>query len=298
MNLKLEDLFEAGCHLGHPAQKWHPQMKPWIYGEQDGIHLFDLEKTLLQIEKAEEYLQNLRAVGKTVVVVATKKQAAELAEKLAKENGAMYIINRWPGGLLTNWEQVRRSIKRMNEIEAGLKGGDKFKDYTKYEKIMLEKELVRLERLFGGLKELRAKPDVLLVVDAWKEKNAVKEALSEKVDVVALIDSNTDPTGILLPVPMNDDALSSIQLVLSDLLAAYGKRGKTTVVEPEVKAEVKETKPEVKEVKEVKLEKEAKPKAKETKPAVKEAKEITTDKTEKKSEKVVKKTVTKKEKEA
>ena len=123
MTVTMEDLYEAGCHLGHPAQKWHPKMKPWIYGEQDGIHIFDLEKTSAQLEKAVAFIQDLQKSGKTLVVVATKKQAAELTEKLAIENGVMYVINRWPGGLITNWEQVRRSIRRMNEIEDGLKTG-------------------------------------------------------------------------------------------------------------------------------------------------------------------------------
>lgn len=243
MSVTMEDLFEAGCHLGHPAQKWHPKMKPWIYGEQDGIHLFDLEKTSAQLEKADAYVRDLKATNKSLVVVATKKQAAELAEKLAAEYGAMYVINRWPGGLITNWEQVRRSIRRMNEIEDGLKSG-KFKEYTKYERLMMEKELARLERLFGGLKNLKAKPDVLLVVDAQKEKNCVKEAMTEKIPVVALIDSNTDPTGITLPIPGNDDALSSVTLILTEVLRAYGEGEKKNVPkekeEPEKKAEVKE----------------------------------------------------------
>ena len=217
----MEDLFEAGCHLGHPAQKWHPKMKPWIYGEQDGIHLFDLEKTLAQLNQACDCLAQLKKDGKTLVVVATKKQAAELAEKLAQEYGALYVINRWPGGLLTNWEQVRRSIKRMNEIEDGLKTG-KFKEYTKYERLMMEKELARLERLFGGLKALKNKPDMLLVIDAQKEKNCIREAVAENIKVMALVDSNTDPTGIFLPIPGNDDALSSVTLVLTQLLQAYG----------------------------------------------------------------------------
>ncbi len=248
MTILMEDLFEAGCHLGHPVQKWHPKMKPWIYGEQDGTHIFDLEKTQAQLEKAMAYVQNLKETNKTLVVVATKKQAAELAQKLAMENGAMYVINRWPGGLITNWEQVRRSIRRMNEIEDGLKN-DKFKAYTKYERLMMEKELARLERLFGGLKALRNKPDALLIIDAQKEKNAVREAVSEKIDMVALIDSNTDPTGIALPIPANDDALSSVKLILTAVLQAYNgkadiKEVKEEKTETEKKAEVKETKKE------------------------------------------------------
>ncbi len=223
--VSLETLFEAGCHLGHQAQKWHPKMKPWLYGVQDGIHIFDLEKTAAQLEKAKARVAELKKTGKSLVVVATKKQAAEIVEDLAKANEAMYIVNRWPGGLVTNWDQVKRSIKRMNEIESGLAAG-KFKEYTKYERLLMEKELNRLKRLFSGLKDLKNKPDALFVVDACKEKNAVSEAISEGIEVIALIDSNTDPTGVAIPVPANDDALSSVKLIASEILQAYGKAGK------------------------------------------------------------------------
>lgn len=293
MTISMEDLFEAGCHLGHPTQKWHPKMKPWLYGEQDGTHIFDLEKTVSQLEKVATYLHDLKANNKTLVVVATKKQAAELAEKLAIENGAMYVVNRWPGGLITNWEQVRRSIRRMNEIEDGLKTG-KFKEYTKYERLMMEKELARLERLFGGLKALHNKPDALLVIDAQKEKNSVREAIAEKIDIIALVDSNTDPTGIKLPIPGNDDALSSVKIILTEVLRAYN--GQAALVEKKVEAEkpaVTEEKPVTTEVKETVAKVEEKPvEAKKTvKKAV--AKKVSTAKaTEKKT--TVKKPVVKK----
>lgn len=282
MTVTMEDLYEAGCHLGHSAQKWHPKMKPWIYGEQDGIHLFDLEKTMTQLEKAIAFVQELRKNGKTLVVVATKKQAAELAEKLAIENGAMYVINRWPGGLITNWEQVRRSVRRMNEIEDGLKTG-KFKEYTKYERLMMEKELARLERLFGGLKALKNTPDAILVIDAQKEKNCVHEAISEKVDIIALIDSNTDPTGIKLPIPANDDALSSVKLIVTEVLNAYGNKIAAPVVKEVERVETVVTEEEVAPVSEKKV-KEKAPVAEKTtkKVAAKKTTKATTKKVVKK----------------
>ncbi|MBQ6450202.1 30S ribosomal protein S2 [bacterium] len=218
MTVSLQELFDAGCHLGHPREKWHPRMRSWIYCEQDGIHLIDLEKTAAQLEKAKARIQELKTSGKNVVVVATKKQASEMVRDLAIESGVMYIVNRWPGGLLTNWEQVRRSVKRMSDIEQGLANG-RYKDLTKYERMLLEKELARLERLFGGLKGLKNKPDALFVVDAQKEKNAVREAIKEKVEIIAMVDTNTDPTGISLVVPTNDDAISAIRLVVSEALS-------------------------------------------------------------------------------
>ena len=277
MSATMEELFEAGCHLGHPAYKWHPKMKPWIYGEQDGIHLFDLAKTSVQLEKVDTYVRNLKRDGKTLVVVATKKQAAELAEKLALESGAMYIVNRWPGGLITNWDQVKKSIKRMNEIEEGLETG-KFKEYTKYERLMMEKELARLERLFGGLKKLKGKPDALLIIDAQKEKNSVKEALKENIDIIALLDSNTDPTDITLPIPGNDDALSSITLILTQVLKAYGEGEKS-----KAKAQTEAEKPAV-------IVEEAAKEAKESSDAV----EVETEKETPKIKKTVKNSSAKK----
>lgn len=229
MTVSLQELFDAGAHLGHQAQKWHPRIKPWIYGEQDGIHIFDLEKTLQQLEAAKKRLQELKAAGKSVIVVATKKQASEIVMNLAVQAKVMYVVNRWPGGLITNWEQVRKSIKRMNEIEAGL-AGDKYQDYTKYERLLLEKQLSRLKRLFGGLKELKSKPDALLVIDGMKERNAVAEAMKEGVELIGLIDSNTDPTGINLPIPANDDALSSIRLIVAEVLGVATSADRKQVV--------------------------------------------------------------------
>jgi small subunit ribosomal protein S2 len=245
MTISLQELFDAGVHLGHQAQKWHPRMKPWIYCEQNGIHIFDLEKTSAQLVAAKERIAALKKAGKSVVVVATKKQAADIVPALADEVGVMYVVNRWPGGLITNWEQVRKSIKRMTEIEEGLKS-DKYREYTKYERLLLEKQLNRLRRLFGGVKALKNKPDALFIIDAMKEKNAVHEALKENVEVIALIDSNTDPTGIAIPVPGNDDALSSIKLIIAGVLGASHE----AVVKVEVEAEAAEpvVAPEVKPV--------------------------------------------------
>lgn len=227
MSTTLQELFDAGAHLGHKAEKWHPRMKQWIYGEQDGIHLFDLEKTLSQLEVAKKRIQQLKSEGKSVVVVATKKQVSEIVMNLAIQAGVMYVVNRWPGGLITNWDQVYKSIKKMNEIEIGL-SGDKYQDCTKYERLLLEKQLNRLKRLFGGLKELKNKPDALLVIDGCKERNAVAEAIKEKVEIIGLIDSNTDPTGINLPIPANDDALSSVRLIVTEVLSVTADDKKTT----------------------------------------------------------------------
>ncbi|MBQ6436586.1 30S ribosomal protein S2 [bacterium] len=275
MTVSLQELFDAGCHLGHPREKWHPRMKPWIYGEQEGIRLLDLEKTAVQLEKARVRIQELKANKKNIVVVATKKQAAEMVRDLATQAELFYVVNRWPGGLITNWEQVRRSVRRMSEIETGL-AGDKYKDLTKYERMLLEKELARLERLFGGLKNLRSKPDALFVVDVQKEKNAVAEAIKEKVEIIAMVDTNVDPSGIAIPIPTNDDAMSAIRLIVSE---ALGVRTVSKTVAKTEKSEVKEEKvKKVKAVKEDRVEKEEKTEKKEKKVAATAKKEETAKK--------------------
>lgn len=224
--ITLEALFEAGVHLGHQSNAWHPKMAAWIYGEQDGTHIFDLAKTKEQLEKARDYAKKLAAEGKTLVVVGAKKQASEIVERAATEAGAMYIVNRWPGGLISNWEQVSKSIKRMNTVSKGLVDGA-YREYTKYERVQLEKELARLTRLFGGIKDLSKEPDALFIVDLNREKNATKEALTGGIPIVALTDSNVNPTGVVVPIPGNDDALSSITVVVDYVLAGYaeGKKG-------------------------------------------------------------------------
>lgn len=223
--IDLETLFDAGAHFGHQSKKWHPQMKEWIFTEKDGVHIFDLEKTAAQIQKAYDFAYELGKNKQTLIVVGTKKQARDVVEQLATDAGAMYIINRWMGGLVSNWSQVSRSLKRMLEIETGLTS-DKYQDLTKYERLVLSKEQARLERFFGGLRELKNKPDAIFVIDVMHEKNAVKEALSANIPVIALIDSNSNPEGIAYPIPANDDAVSSIQLIVQAVLAGY-KAGRT-----------------------------------------------------------------------
>jgi small subunit ribosomal protein S2 len=216
----LRHLLEAGCHFGHRKAKWHPLMTEWIYMEKDGVHIFDLAKTASQLQQAYNFAYDLGRKGKTLIVVGTKKQASSIVEELAQATGAMYITTRWLGGLLSNWEQVRKSIRRMRELEEGLKTG-KFEGYTKYERIKMEKELSRLQRFFGGIKDLKNVPDAVFVVDPKREKNAVLEAKGLGIPVMAMIDSNTDPREIDLPIPANDDAIKSIHLVVEQVLAGY-----------------------------------------------------------------------------
>jgi len=223
----LEKLLEAGCHFGHQSKRWHPKMKPWIYMEKDGVHIFDLAKTASQLQVAYNYAYQLGKQGKTLVVVGTKRQAKDLVKEMGEKMDVSFIYSRWLGGLLTNWEQVRKSLKHMLEMEDGLKTG-KYSGYTKFERTKMEKEVSRLERFFGGLRKLKNIPDALFIIDPGREKVVVKEAVSIGVPIIALIDTNTNPVDIDIPVPANDDAFNSIKLILAEVLGGYeaGRKAK------------------------------------------------------------------------
>ncbi|AKM81709.1 MAG: 30S ribosomal protein S2 [Candidatus Pacebacteria bacterium GW2011_GWF2_38_9] len=216
----LQEMLELGCHFGHKASKWHPKMDEYIYSEKDGIHLFDLPKVAGLLEEAYSYVYNLAKEGKTLVLVGTKKQAREVIKEAALDASCFYINARWMGGMLTNWPQVSKSIKRMEEIREGL-ATDRYKGYTKYERVQLEKEQIKLERFFGGLKGLKSKPDCIFVVDPKKERIVVAEANNVNVPVIALIDSDSDPRPVQFVLPGNDDAVKSIKFFVDQITAAY-----------------------------------------------------------------------------
>lgn len=220
----LEDLFEAGCHFGHQKAKLYPRMKKFIYMEKDGVHIFDLEKTSKCLQEAYDFVYDLASKGKTMVVVGTKKQAREIIEKEAKEKAIPYITSRWLGGLLTNWSQVKLSLKKMIDIDTGLKAG-RYENYTKFEKLQMEKEKTKLERFFIGIKDLKTTPDFLFVVDIKREKNVVFEANSmvPKVPVIAITDSNVNPDLVDYPIPANDDAVRSIEFIVKTITDAYAE---------------------------------------------------------------------------
>lgn len=224
----LRDLLEAGCHFGHQSRRWHPKMAKWIYTEKDGVHIFDLAKTAQQLQMAYNYAYDLGKNGKVLVIVGTKKQAKDVIKEIVTPTGMMTITSRWLGGLLTNWEQVNKSLKRMVEIEKGLQEG-KFDQYTKRERVLLDKERARLERFFGGIRELKGKPDALFIIDPGNEKVAVLEAQRVGVPMMALVDSNTNPEAIDIPVPANDDAVRSITFITQAIVDAYqaGKNNKS-----------------------------------------------------------------------
>jgi len=216
----LMDLLEAGCHFGHQKAKRHPRMNEYIFAEKDGVHIFDLAITAKQLQNAYNFVYDQASKGKTMVMVGTKKQAKELVETEAKASGTGYIVSRWLGGFLTNWTQVKRSLKKMLDIEAGLKSG-KFDGYTKFEKVQLEKERAKLARFFEGLRDLKKSPDFLFVIDIKREKNAIAEAKNMGIPVVAIVDTNSDPEDVDIIIPANDDALRSLSFLIGEISKAY-----------------------------------------------------------------------------
>lgn len=216
----LQEMLELGCHFGHKASKWHPQMAEYVYGVKDGIHLFDLPKVAELLKEACDYVYKLAKEGKTLLLVGTKKQARDVIKEAALDASCFYINARWMGGMLTNWPQVSKSIKRMEEIRDGL-ATDKYKGYTKYERVQLEKEQIKLERFFGGLKGLKDKPDCIFVIDPKKERITVAEANNMNIPVMALIDSDSDPRPVQFVLPGNDDAVKSINFFVEQITAAY-----------------------------------------------------------------------------
>ena len=208
----LEELFEAGSHFGHVVKKWNPKMKKFLWGAKNGIHIFDLEKTVSGLDEATKILIELAASGKRIILVGTKRQVRQMVEAEAKRLGIPYITQRWIGGLITNWKQVKQTVDRLNSQKLKRESGQ-LKKYTKKEQVMFDKEIARLERNIGGIAALKEAPEVVVVFDTHKEKLAVKEASSRGVVVVGIVDSNANPDPVDYPIPMNDDSAKGLEIV-------------------------------------------------------------------------------------
>lgn len=223
-HVDLETLLEAGCHFGHQARRWNPKMEQFIYAQRDDVHIFDLAKTAAQLEQAAQKLYEAGKEGKSVVFIGTKRQAQDVIKNSASDAGAHFIINRWPGGLITNWDQVGKSITKLNRMKREREEGI-YTKYTKYEQVQIDKDIARLERFFGGVAALKRIPDILVVADINKEIVAIKEARAKSVFVIAIADSNTDPDLVDIAIPANDDAVGSITILIETLARAL-KEGK------------------------------------------------------------------------
>lgn len=210
--LTTQDLMDAGVHFGHLTRKWNPRMAEYIFMENNGIHIIDLNKTLRNLEEAAFALKNIVRSGRKIMFVATKKQAKDIITEEATRLNMPYVTERWLGGMLTNFATIRKSLKRLQQIEKMMKD-ETVENLTKKEKLMLTREKAKLTKQLGGIAELNRLPAALFVIDVKREHIAVKEAQKLNIPVFAMVDTNSDPSDIDFPIPANDDAFKSISIV-------------------------------------------------------------------------------------
>ena len=209
----IQELLDAGLHFGHQTKRWNPKMKRFIHGAKGGIYVIDLQKTLVQIKLAQEFLSSVVGNGRRILFVGTKKQARTVFQEAAEKAGQPFVIYRWLGGMLTNNQTIRKSVKRMEDLQALFADEVKLKAYPKQEQSVLRRELTKLERNLSGVKDMNSLPGALLVVDICREKLAIAEAQRLGIPVVALVDTNADPDLVEYPIPGNDDSIRSLTLI-------------------------------------------------------------------------------------
>jgi small subunit ribosomal protein S2 len=214
--ITMKELLEAGVHFGHQTKRWNPKMKEFIFGERNGIYIIDLQKTLKMFKEASKFVQELAAEGKIVLFVGTKRQAQDAIAEEATKCGGFYINQRWLGGLLTNWVTVQKSVKRLKELDEMATDG-RYELLPKKEVIKLERERKHLQANLAGIKNMSRLPDAIFVIDSNKEQIAVREARKLGIPVVAVVDTNCDPTEVDYVIPGNDDALRAIRLFTSKI---------------------------------------------------------------------------------
>ena len=238
----VKELLDAGVHFGHQTRRWNPKMREFIFEARNGIHIIDLVKTASQIETAAEFLKGIVSKGGKVLLVGTKKQAQATIRETAEATGQPYVCERWLGGMMTNLNTIKRSIKRMLELEA-MESDGKMAEFVMQEQSMLRRELSRLHLRLNGIRDLSAKPDAIIIIDIKREHNALAEARRLRVPIVAIVDTNTDPTMVEYPIAGNDDAIRSIKAVLGavtqpmiEARAAYEATAAKLKAEAEAKA--------------------------------------------------------------
>ncbi len=221
-NPTFEQLLEAGCHFGHLKRKWNPAMAPYIFMERNGIHIIDLYKTAAKLEEAAAALKNIAKAGKKVLFVATKKQAKQVIADHASAINMPYVIERWPGGMLTNFPTIRKAVKKMAAIDKMAKDGT-WENLSKRERLQITRQRAKLEKTLGSIADLNRLPSALFVVDVLKERIAVAEANRLGIPVFAMVDTNSDPNSVDFVIPANDDASKSIEIVLNTVCQAMAE---------------------------------------------------------------------------
>lgn len=232
VEVDIKQLLEAGAHFGHKTSRWHPKMAPFIYTKRAGTHIIDLTQTVARLETALDFLAATAASGKQVLFVGTKKQAQDIVKQLALDTNMPYVTERWLGGMLTNWNTIGGRVKHLKDLEARMASGELANKYNKLEVQRFQEEIDGMNVLYGGIKDMNSKPGAVVVFDVIADANAVREARKMKLPIVALVDTNADPTVAVYPIPINDDAIKTLQLVAGYMKQAV-EAGKAKAKKPE-----------------------------------------------------------------
>lgn len=232
----IKQLLEAGAHFGHQTSRWHPKMAQYIHSKRGGSHIIDLTKTVDKLEEALSFLSETASKDRQILFVGTKRQAQDIVRGLAENTKQPFVVNRWLGGMLTNWNTIGTQIKRLVDLESKMASGELAGKYNKLEVQRFQEEIDQMNTLYGGIKELNAKPGAVVVFDVVHDVNAVKEAKKLGLPIVGIVDSNADPTDITYPIPMNDDAIKALQLV-ADYMQSAVAEGKAKATKPADKTE-------------------------------------------------------------
>jgi small subunit ribosomal protein S2 len=247
----IKKLLEAGAHFGHKTERWHPKMAPYIHSKRNGNHIIDLTKTVQGLEKALDFIEKTAGEGKQILLVGTKRQAQDIVKATAEATNMPYVTERWLGGMLTNWTTIGGRVKHLQDLENRMANGELANKYNKLEVQRFQEEIDQMNVLYGGVKELNKKPGAIFIVDILHDVNAVREGKKLGVPIVGIVDTNVDPTQVTYPIPANDDAIKTIQLILDYVQAAIeaGKSSSKKKVAASNEAAEKIT-PKSKEVKE------------------------------------------------
>jgi small subunit ribosomal protein S2 len=234
----LLELLKAGVHFGHTSSKWHPNMKPFIFGQRSGVHIVDLEQTVVKLGKALDFVKKLASEGKVLLFVGTKEQGKEIVKKYAEKCEMPYVDQRWLGGTFTNFLTIKKVTQKLINLKTKREEGE-LKKYTKKEQLVFDREIAKLEETVGGIQNMKKLPEAVFILDLKKEKTSRREAEQKKVQIVAICDTNINPDGIDYCIPGNDDAIKSIELIVSLVAEAVNEGKKEVASEESVEEENK-----------------------------------------------------------
>jgi small subunit ribosomal protein S2 len=232
-DVDIKQLLEAGVHFGHKTSRWHPKMAPYIHSKRGGSHIIDLAQTVTALEEALSFISDTAGKSKQVLLVGTKRQAQDIVKKLAADTNQPYVTERWLGGMLTNWNTIGGRVKRLKDLEARMESGELASKYNKLEVQRFQEEIAELNRIYGGIKEMNSRPGALFITDIIADANAVREANKMGIPIVAIVDTNADPSQVTYPIPANDDAIKSLQLIADYVQSAIDEgKGKAAKSAP------------------------------------------------------------------